>query len=1641
MSSFIQRRLQLVEKLLDYASSQLAQDKVQLFGEFVRLYFSQMPIDDLDNRQLSDLYGIAYSHWELMYQRKPGEMKIHVFNPQFEQDGWQSTHTIIQIVADDMPFIVDSVRMELERLKLTTHLMIFSGGIKVKRSASGQVEALYAFHNTDANNSQTESPFYVEVDRQTDLKTLNEIKRNLSRVLGDVLLAVTDWKAMCARVRESINVLDPKSMKQDPAEINETRAFLNWLIDDHFTFLGYRDYDLVGEGAEQALQLIPNSGLGVLRDDTHSKMLRQYSDLPKKARELALSTSQIIIISKTNTMSTVHRPAYTDYIGIKRFDTEGKLVGERRFIGLYTSEAYRMDPDDIPLIRDKSAWIHKKSKLPRSSHAGKDLTHIIATLPRDDLFHAPQDELFHICVGILQMQERRTTRLFVRKDAYGRFISCLLFLPRENLDSSRLMRVEEMLKTVFRALDISQNTFVTDSPLARVHFVVRVNPRRRLHYDERELEKEVAEITASWGDEFRHEVLDYFGEERGNQLIEKYADSAPAGYREVFEPRVAVYDIDHIEKLKDNNTLGMSFYRPLGASKEVIRFKLYRLGSTVPLSDAVPMLENMGLRVVGEQPYQIVLKDKSQVWINDFGMSFNREPTFEVENVKQAFQDAFQSIWRGCAENDMFNRLVLQAQMTWREISVLRAYAKYFRQMGFAFSEQYIAGTLINNHKLAKLLVEFFIARFNPAFEDCREEKRKTVLEKIETALDKVVILDEDRILRRYLALIDATLRTNFFQTTNEGSFKSYLSFKLSPEKIPGLSLPLPKYEIYVYSPRFEGVHLRAAKVARGGIRWSDRREDFRTEVLGLMKAQQVKNAVIIPAGAKGGFVPKCLPTDGKREAILQEGISCYEDFIRGLLDVTDNLIDNNVISVKNTICYDGEDPYIVVAADKGTATFSDIANRISEERCYWLGDAFASGGSTGYDHKKMAITARGAWVSAERHFQNLGINVDKNEITVVGIGDMSGDVFGNGMLMSPHIKLVAAFNHLHIFIDPTPNAAISYAERKRLFELPRSTWDDYDSRLISKGGGVYSRFSKAICLSDELKTLLNVKDNRLEPNDLIKALLKSSVDLIWNGGIGTYVKASTEINADVGDRGNDAVRVDGKDLQARVICEGGNLGLTQLGRIEYNLAGGRLNTDFIDNSAGVDCSDHEVNIKVLLNDIVHCGDMTCKQRNLLLAEMTDEVAKLVLQNNYSQNRLISQTGYNSERMLGLFMRYLQTQEAAGKINRELEFIPSDKELLERRSMGGGLTSAEISVLLAYSKIILKDDIIQSNLVSDSFLANIMVNIFPVQLRKKYTASIKTHYLAKEILATQISNNMVSEMGITFAYQMQDEMSVPIDDIVRSYVAAREIFHLDDLYADIKSLDYIVDADFQYRMMYEGVRLVRRSVRWFLRNRRDSFNVQDSIEEFSLHVQNITDRLPKLLLGVSKVRFDEHVNTLTDKNVPHSVALKVAGMARIYHSLNIIEAASVHNADVFRVAKIYFMLVDRLDLLWFRDQINAYPVTDRWSVLAKAAYKGDLDWVQRALTVGVLRIKARSIPGKVNAWLERHTDSIDRWKSIISDLRSSERKEFAILFVAIRELLDLAENSMRDNYKAGASESNEEGTGYATWSGTDSDGM
>jgi len=1602
------RRQEIIAEILTEVQKRVPEKQFHLLEIFAQRYYASSSLSDLGERTIEDLSGAFVSHWNFISQRAPGESKVRVFNPSLEQDGWESNHTILEISHDDIPFLVDSTRMEINRSDLQIHFMIHFGGLKVIRDANNIITDVLPTGAIDPK-ATSEAPIYIEIDRQTDTAAMETLCVDIQRVLGDVRLSVVDWHKMIDRAEEALLELEQNPPPLDPAEVAESKDFLRWLINNNFTFLGSRDYKLIGNETNRALQIIPGSGLGVLRDESTGTISRRYAELPPQARKLALSKN-ILIIAKTNTRSTVHRSAYTDYIGVKRFNDKGELIGERRFVGLYTSTAYHSSPRHIPFLRHKVAKIMQELHFPPDSHNGKEALNIIETLPRDDLFQATQEELVKLTMGVLHLQERKRVRVFIRKDSYGRYFSCLVFVPREIFNTELSIAMQDVLMESLQGLESNFTTYFSDSVLARIHFLIRVNPRSNIEYDVTKIEERLIEVARSWTDELKASLVTTFKEAEGLKYFTKYAKAFPISYTEYYKPETAIQDISQMELLTPENPLGMSFYKPVDKGQSALRLKLFHAEHPIALSDVLPTLENMGLRVIGERPHEIVFKDSKLVWINDFDVVYGRGKEIDVESVRSIFQDAFAKIWYRSAEDDRFNRLVLEAQLTWRETAVLRAYTKYLRQTGFTFSQSYIEQALVNNAEIAKNLILLFQLRFSPEFLTDSRPETTDLIKQIEQSLDEVASLDEDRILRRLLEVMLATLRTNYFQKNENGEYKNYISFKFDPSAISDLPLPRPMYEIFVYSPRVEGVHLRGGKVARGGLRWSDRREDFRTEVLGLMKAQQVKNSVIVPVGAKGGFFPKHLP-EGDRDEILKEGIYCYTTFIRGLLDITDNIINGKIVPPKEVIRYDEDDPYLVVAADKGTATFSDIANGISKEYGFWLDDAFASGGSAGYDHKKMGITARGAWESVKRHFREFNIDPQVTPFTVVGIGDMAGDVFGNGMLQSQTIKLIGAFNHAHIFLDPNPDTETSFKERQRLFNLPRSAWSDYDPKVISQGGGVFNRSAKSIKLSPEVKVALNVENDQMTPNDLIRAMLKAPVDLLWNGGIGTFVKASTENHSDAGDRTNDYIRIDGNELSARLVGEGGNLGFTQLGRVEYSLNGGIIYTDFIDNSAGVDCSDHEVNIKILLNKIVAAGKMTLEERNKLLETMTDEVAHLVLRDNYEQTQMLSLEASVGQQTMELFRRYMNELEKIGRLKRKLEFLPDDKTLIERKSHNKGLTRPELAILLAYCKMYLKQDILDSDVPEDPYFSKYLTLAFPQPLSEKYFAEMEQHSLRREIVATQLGKSVTDHMGINFVERLQRETGAPVSFIMKAYAIAENIYGLEALWQKIEALDLKVLVPTQQRMMLHLYYLIRRSTRWFLRNRKPEINIQATIDDFAPSIHELISQLPNILPESDKELVKVEMQNLIEEGVPTGLASRLAYSTTLFTSLDIVEGARSHKFPVSDIAFVYYVLGNRLELNWLRDQMNNYPMDNVWDELARSAYRDDLDRVQRKLSVSVLslKLKNKSLNEQIEAWLEENSNLISRWENLLADIKSSHNAGFVTYSVVLRELFDFAQ--------------------------------
>lgn len=1115
-------------------------------------------------------------------------------------------------------------------------------------------------------------------------------------------------------------------------------------------------------------------------------------------------------------------------------------------------------------------------------------------------------------------------------------------------------------------------------------------------------------MALTWKEQLQIDLTERHGKKKSLALCDKYVNSFPPSYIDDYTVDVAVKDIDSLEKLSPENKLEIGLYLASNDTENPLHLRIFQWQKPIALSDILPMLENLNLRTENENPHKLTLTDKHTVWISDFAVTYTKG-TIEIEKLNQIFQEAFRSVYSGLSENDGFNKLVLGASLTWREIMILRTYAKYLRQVGFRFSQHYIENALVNNADLSNLLVKLFYALHKVGKSTKTKTHAETIEKEIIQHLEAVQSLDEDKIIRRMLDLIKSTLRTNYFQTDKEGHAKAYLSIKLNSRQIPELPLPTPLYEIFVYSPRFEGIHLRNSKVARGGIRWSDRREDFRTEILGLMKAQVVKNSVIVPSGAKGGFVLKAVPPRASREIIQAEVIQNYKAFIRGLLDLTDNIKDSKFIRPRDVVCYDDVDPYLVVAADKGTATFSDIANSISNEYDFWLGDAFASGGSAGYDHKKMGITARGAWESVKRHFRELEIDVEKTDITTVGVGDMSGDVFGNGMIYNKHIKLIAAFDHRHIFIDPDPNPETSYYERVRLFNLPTSSWEDYNPKLISKGGGVFKRSLKSISITPKMKSILAIDDDALPPTELIRAILKAPVDLLFNGGIGTYVKSHLETNSDVGDRTNDYCRVNGDELQCKVVGEGGNLGFTQLGRVEFALKGGLINTDFIDNSAGVDCSDHEVNLKILLNAEVQKGNLSFKKRNTLLASLTQEVGALVLKDNYAQALIMSISAYSANKNISLHENYIKELETIGFLNRLVEFLPDEKEFIERKAAGMGLTRPELAVLLAYTKIHIKQEILKSKLPEDAFLSQILDTAFPPSIRKKYQTAMSGHRLKRDIIATQLSNQIVNEMGITFVYRLQIETGANVEEVVRAHAIASRIFQTTELEQTIKSLDFKIPMNEQYEMLFNIRNLINLSTRWFLHKDHTARDIENEITHYASRISILENLIPDLMAGYTKQYLESIIEKFMKAGLPTEVARRIATYRAIYTSLNIIQVATENKFDLTKTAKVYFACGERINLLWFRDQIANDAREGHWNTLARLTLRDELDISQRALTVAIMNKDKKELNALklIDRWVSQNQRALERWDRLLAMLHSSSQVDYTMFFIAIRELLGL----------------------------------
>ena len=1622
--------------LAELNKSGLSPQRLEQARVFCGAFFARVGISDVNLHTPMQWAALVGGLLEFMQQRPTGCAMVRVLSTADVHAG----RSLLQVVTEDTPFLIDTVSMIVSE-NLQIHAVIHPVLI-AQRDASGALQSL------GGELGRAESVMHFEIDRVADAAEQEQLKSQIEAALDDVRASVNDWVAMRDRALTIAAELPQRGLLLDAASVEEAADFMRWLADDNFTFLGYREYEVVDADGDSVLRSVESSGLGILRKSDRALAPRSLrtlaaTDLPQSG------ATDAIILTKTNARSHVHRPGYMDYIGVLQFGENGNAIAEQRFLGLFTSSAYMTRPQDVPLVRHKVEAVMARSSLKRDSYSGKSLRHILETLPREELLQGTEDELFHTSMGILELRQRARTRLFVRRDRYGRFFTCMVFVPRDRFNTSVRERIEALLGMALHAEQSDSSVQMGEAALARLTIVVRPKIGDQPTYDLVQLEQGVDAIVRNWHDEVRDALVRLRGEHEGVVLANRYARSMPAGYVDDVSPSVAAEDIHQLSQLAGDNALRMSFYHPQ-QQLDTLRFKVYRSGGDIALSEVLPQLENLGLRVLSEHVYSIA--GDAPLSIQDFEVQPVGKLTFSVEQVGALFEDAFEQIWRGQAESDGFNRLVLGAKLSCRQIAMLRGYSKYLLQTGATFSQSYMEDTLNRYPAIAGLLVELFLAKFDPRREELsaeelklagaslvtemqalipanvqaaqptlieclgatlsqsRDEQIQVVEKAIGVLLENVASLDEDRILRSFVGLIHATLRTSFFQQW-DGAYRPYISYKIDSHGVPELPKPVPFREIWVCAPRVEGIHLRFGAVARGGLRWSDRREDFRTEVLGLVKAQMVKNTVIVPVGSKGGFFVKKSPAGGDRDAVLAEGIACYQLFINGLLDITDNLVDGKVVNPHDVVRHDEDDPYLVVAADKGTAKFSDIANAISIEHNYWLGDAFASGGSHGYDHKGMGITARGAWESVKRHFRSLNRDCQTQNFTCVGIGDMSGDVFGNGMMLSEHILLLAAFDHRHVFLDPNPDAARSFVERKRMFDVPRSSWDDYDKSLISAGGGIYPRSAKSIPISPEVRVALGLKPDveHMAPNDLLSAILKAPVDLLWNGGIGTYIKSTAETHADVSDRANNGLRINGADVRAKIIGEGGNLGMTQKGRIEAAQNGVLLNTDFIDNSAGVDTSDHEVNIKILLNDAVKRGELTDEARNTQLASMTDEVGQLVLWDNYRQNQAITLMEHQSVGRIGSMAHFIRTLELEGTLDRQVENLPSESELLERKARGQGLTRPELSVLLSYDKIRLFQQLLASDVPEDPYLSKELVRYFPAPLHEKYAEHMQRHRLKREIIATAVTNSTINRMGATFMMRMQEDTGKGPAAIAKAYTAAREILDARQLWALIEGLDSKVAENTQIDAIKQIWSLLRHMTRWLLNRPGGSLDIAENVARYQDGVSALRKVLPEVLTPTGKGDFSCTQEKWEGLGMPAELALRLARMPDLRAALDMVEVAQQGGQPMEQVARVFFELGEALDLEWLRGQIEALPVEGHWHAQARGSLLDELNQQHRALVLQVLALnKGSKDVSPVQAWLQRDDATLQHTRSMLAEILT-QNADYPIASVAVRRLAQLAQ--------------------------------
>lgn len=1535
-----------LEKLQQHISQKMPSSDAEFLTHLSKTLFEKATTDFLETFDTEGMMAITLRALRSLEDRQPSQTRVRVFNPSAEGDGWSCHHTVIEILLDDRPFIVDTIRAELKRLGLRVYHLIHPI-VRIQRDAQGKL--IRRFFPPEERQGEAYELYFV--DRVTAPERREEIKSRIERVLQDLVLATEDYQAMKAQagvVKDYIASLTQAA--KEPArvaDLQECEAFVDWLCDNNFVFLGYREYSLREHSGEVCLQMEPESSLGILRnlETSNYQTPIPLSKLPENLRA-RISSSPLLVVTKANAEATVHRAVRMDYIGLKRWGADEKPHGEMRFLGLFTSQALSTPVREIPILRRKLQQVLDMDQSLEGSHDFKQIVSIFNSMPREELFWTEASILHRDIRAIMEIQRQHKVRMTLRPDPLARGIQAMVIMPRDRFNSEVRYKIQEHLAQRFEATHVDyQLSFGEDEDQVRFHFFFTTNSRFH-DLDLGKLEKEVADLTRTWSDLLADKLRQRLGDVEGSQVAKIHVESFDEAYRSATSFNTAVKDIENLERLF-KQTSGNFVVDFLNApedqlSKPCTQLRIAHFGESFDLSDVLPILENLGLKVLVQNNFAIRSEGRKEAHIDVFRVQRKMDGRpLDVEGDRERFLDALDNLLEGKAENDRLNGLVLSTRLSLRQVSLLRSFEVHLTQIQPACTREFLHDTLLATPRSAQLLYDYFEARFNPHMSDRETRMEKAKVDFFES-LNSVSSLAFDRTLRDLYNLMAAAVRTNYFLN------KEYISHKVASHEVKKMPEPRPLYEIVVSARGVDGIHLRGGKVARGGLRWSDR-PDFRTEVLGLMKTQMTKNAVIVPVGSKGGFTLKEAPSD--REELRTYAVEQYKNYLRGLLDLTDNYVGGKIVHPLNVVCYDDEDPYLVVAADKGTATFSDIANSVSEEYKFWLGDAFASGGSQGYDHKKEGITARGAWEGVKRHFREMGVDVLRQEITVAGIGDLAGDVFGNGLIYCDTLKLVAAFNHLHIFLDPNPDAKKSYQERLRMFKLPRSSWEDYDKSLISPGGGIFQRSAKVIPLSPQIREVLAIEEEEVSGEDLIKAILRAPVDLLWNGGIGTYVKSTDERNVDVGDSSNDSVRIDAPELRAKVIGEGGNQGLTQLARIEFGLRGGRINTDAIDNSAGVDMSDHEVNIKILFGQMLAAGELTMEQRNQILEEMTDEVSQLVLLDNYNQTMAISMSERRSSENMPLFISMMEYLSERGGLRTDVEFLPSPRTLQERVRQGKGFTRPELAILMAYSKMGLYRRILETDFPDEPCFQGQLLEYFPKVMQERFPQWIQRHPLRREILATQFTNRVVDLLGMTFVHRkIQDTGASPIQ-IVRAALSALEIVDANALVGQLTHFENEVQAQDLYAVLGRLLAAVENVVAWMLLTDVDLSSLSAFIQAYKGPLLELRGQLQEVLPEKQRERFAGLCSEAESRGFPADFARVIASLEWVPSGLGVIDTSRKAEVSLHEAATRYFALGERFSLSWLRNTLKALQVSDKWEQIALEGLAVELRQVQLQLVL------------------------------------------------------------------------------------------